>query len=67
MAALAIIYQIITTLDKLTIYRKFKLTQMYANFYGNENYQNARNRFVYKMKDDKTTPENIASHRRKEG
>ncbi len=55
------------SLKALASYRKFELTQMYANFYGNEDYHNARKRFVYKINDDKTTPENIASHRRKEG
>lgn len=55
------------SLKALASYRKFELTQMYANFYGNEDYHNARKRFVYKINDDKTTPENIAIHRRKEG
>jgi putative two-component system hydrogenase maturation factor HypX/HoxX len=55
------------SLKALASYRKFELTQMYANFYGNEDYHNARKRFVYKINEDKTTPENIASHRQKEG
>jgi putative two-component system hydrogenase maturation factor HypX/HoxX len=55
------------SLKALAAYRKFELTQMYANFYGNEDYHNARRRFVYKINDDKKTPENIASHRQKEG
>jgi putative two-component system hydrogenase maturation factor HypX/HoxX len=55
------------SLKALASYRKFELTQMYANFYGNEDYHNARKRFVYKINEDKTTPDNIASHRRKEG
>ncbi len=55
------------SLKALATYRKFELTQMYANFYGNEDYHTARQRFVYKMKDDNKTPENIASHRPKDG
>ena len=55
------------SLKALASYRKFELTQMYANFYGNENYHKARQRFVYKINDDTKTPENIASHRQQEG
>jgi putative two-component system protein, hydrogenase maturation factor HypX/HoxX len=55
------------SLKALATYRKFELTQMYANFYGNEDYHLARQNFVYKASNDKTTPENIANHRQKEG
>ncbi|WP_262965233.1 hemerythrin domain-containing protein [Methylobacter psychrophilus] len=55
------------SLKALATYRKFELTQMYANFYGNEAYHLARQNFVYKTSNDKTTPENIAIHRQKEG
>ncbi|MEI6336629.1 MAG: hydrogenase maturation protein, partial [Methylococcaceae bacterium] len=55
------------SLKALASYRKFELTQMYANFYGNEDYHNARQRFVYKVNDDTKTPENIAHHRQQEG
>ncbi len=55
------------SLKALATYRKFELTQMYANFYGNEDYHLARQNFVYKAGNDKTTPENIATHRQKEG
>jgi putative two-component system hydrogenase maturation factor HypX/HoxX len=55
------------SLKALASYRKFELTQIYANFYGNEDYHNARKRFVYKISDDTKTPENIAIHRQKEG
>ncbi|MDD5579437.1 MAG: enoyl-CoA hydratase-related protein [Methylobacter sp.] len=55
------------SLKALATYRKFELTQMYANFYGNENYHRARQHFVYKTGNDKTTPDNIALHRQKEG
>ena len=55
------------SLKALASYRKFELTQMYANFYGNEDYHNARKGFVYKINDDNKTPENIAHHRQKEG
>jgi len=47
----------------LAAYRKFELTQMYNNFYGNNAYHAARQRFVYKMPIEQT-PENIAKHRR---
>ena len=46
----------------LASYRQFELKQMYANFYGNEEYHQARKDFVYKVADNKT-PENIALHR----
>lgn len=55
------------SLKALAIYRKFELTQMYVNFYGNEHYHNARQGFVYKTSNDKTTPENIAHHRQNNG
>ena len=51
------------TLKALASYRQFELTQMYANFYGNENYHSARKRFVYKINGDNKTPDNIAKHR----
>jgi len=54
------------SLKALSAYRKFELTQMYANFYGNEDYHIARQNFVYKTSNDKTTPENIANHRQKD-
>ncbi|MBS3953319.1 MAG: hydrogenase maturation protein [Methylomicrobium sp.] len=47
----------------LASYRQFELTQMYANFYGNEAYHEARKRFVYKLGGELQTPENIAIHR----
>ncbi len=50
----------------LATYRQFELTQMHANFYGNDDYHQARKNFVYKVS-DKKTPDNIAWHRRKEG
>ena len=49
----------------LACYRQFELTQMYANFYGNDAYHQSRKNFVYKISDNKT-PENIALHRQKE-
>jgi len=49
----------------LASYRKFELTQMHANFYGNEQYHLARKRFVYKTSCNKT-PDNIALHRQKD-
>jgi len=55
------------SLKALATYRQFELTQMYANFYGNENYHSARKHFVYKTSNDKTTPLNIANHRQQEG
>ena len=48
----------------LATYRQFELTQVHANFYGNDDYHQARKNFVYKVS-DKKTPENIALHRRK--
>ena len=51
------------SLKALATYRKFELTQMYANFYGNEQYHQARHNFVYKTNNNKTTPDNIAHHR----
>jgi len=50
----------------LATYRQFELTQMYANFYGNDAYHQARKNFVYKIGNNET-PENIALHRQKEG
>jgi putative two-component system protein, hydrogenase maturation factor HypX/HoxX len=47
----------------LASYRQFELTHMYANFYGNDDYHEARRKFVYKTATDKQTPENIAIHR----
>jgi putative two-component system hydrogenase maturation factor HypX/HoxX len=47
----------------LASYRQFELTHMYANFYGNDDYHQARRNFVYKTSTDKHTPENIAPHR----
>jgi putative two-component system hydrogenase maturation factor HypX/HoxX len=50
----------------LASYRQFELAQMYANFYGNQDYHAARRRFVYKQAGDAKTPENIASHRQRD-
>jgi putative two-component system hydrogenase maturation factor HypX/HoxX len=47
----------------LDTYRKFELKRMYANFYSNDDYHQARQAFVYKNNADKHTPENIAIHR----
>jgi len=55
------------SLKALATYRQFELTQMYENFYGNENYHNARQHFVYKTSNETTTPVNIANHRQQEG
>lgn len=46
----------------LAAYRKFELTQMYANFYGNNAYHEARQGFVYKQALN-DTPGNLAGHR----
>jgi putative two-component system protein, hydrogenase maturation factor HypX/HoxX len=46
----------------LAAYRKFELTQMYANFYGNEAYHEARKGFVFKKPAD-GTQDNLAKHR----
>ncbi|NOU15487.1 MAG: hydrogenase maturation protein [Methylococcaceae bacterium] len=43
-------------------YRRFELTQMYANFYSDNAYHAARQRFVYKQSCNKT-PANLAKHR----
>ncbi|MCX7096420.1 MAG: enoyl-CoA hydratase-related protein [Methylococcales bacterium] len=51
------------SLKALATYRQFELTQMYENFYGNGDYHNARKRFVHKLNDSTTTPDNIAIHR----
>lgn len=50
-------------IKSLAAYRQFELTQMYENFYGNDAYHAARRAFVYKIRTEKTTPENIAIHR----
>jgi putative two-component system hydrogenase maturation factor HypX/HoxX len=50
----------------LASYRQFELTQMHANFYGDNAYHQARENFVYKISCNKT-PENIALHRQKDG
>lgn len=55
------------SLKSLAAYRTFELTQMYANFYGNEDYHQARRNFVYKTNTDTQTPDNIALHRRQTG
>jgi putative two-component system hydrogenase maturation factor HypX/HoxX len=46
----------------LAAYRKFELTQMYANFYDDNSYHQARQNFVFKnaLTD---TPSNLAKHR----
>ncbi len=49
----------------LALYHQFELVQMYANFYGNNVYHQARKNFVYKIS-DKKTPDNIALHRQKD-
>jgi putative two-component system protein, hydrogenase maturation factor HypX/HoxX len=49
----------------LASYRQFELKQMHANFYGNDDYHQARKNFVYKIS-DKQTPINIALHRQKD-
>jgi len=46
----------------LASYRRFELTQMYVNFYGNDAYHLARQCFVFKKAQVKT-PDNIAKHR----
>ena len=51
------------TIKPLASYRQFELTHMYANFYGNDDYHQARKNFVYKTSTEKHTPENIAIHR----
>lgn len=55
------------SLKALASYRKFELTQMYANFYGNDAYHAARQCFVYKTNNTDKTPENIALHRQQDG
>jgi putative two-component system hydrogenase maturation factor HypX/HoxX len=50
----------------LSSYRQFELTHMYANFYGNDDYHQARRTFVFKTGSDTQTPENIAIHRQPE-
>ncbi len=55
------------SIKPLAAYRKFELTQMYANFYGNDQYHDARKKFVFKLGGDTATPTNIALHRRPEG
>lgn len=46
----------------LAAYRKFELTQMYINFYNDNAYHQARQKFVYKKAPD-DTPDNLAIHR----
>ena len=46
----------------LAAYRKFELTQMYANFYNDQSYHEARRNFVFKM-GSTGTPANLAKHR----
>ena len=46
----------------LAVYRQSELTQMYANFYANNDYHEARHQFIYK-ESKKGTPANIAKHR----
>ena len=50
------------TIKPLAAYRKFELTQMYANFYGGTAYHTARQAFVYK-KPARETPLMLAKHR----
>lgn len=52
------------SIKPLAAYRQFELTQVYANFYSNDAYHLARQKFVFKNGDIKQTPENIAKHRR---
>jgi putative two-component system hydrogenase maturation factor HypX/HoxX len=46
----------------LSIYRKNELKEMYVNFYGDNQYHQARHRFVFKISCGET-PSNIALHR----
>ena len=46
----------------LAVYRQQELAHIYANFYGNEAYHQARRQFVYKQPAAET-PSNIAPHR----
>jgi putative two-component system hydrogenase maturation factor HypX/HoxX len=46
----------------IATYRKVELTKMYENFYGDDRYHAARQRFVYKAC-EKCTPKNLAVHR----
>lgn len=46
----------------LATYRKFELTQMYANFFNSNIYHQARKNFVFK-KALQATPSNLAKHR----
>jgi putative two-component system hydrogenase maturation factor HypX/HoxX len=48
----------------LATYRKEELTLMYENFYGDNRYHVARQRFVYKAC-EKCTPVNLAVHRQR--
>lgn len=50
------------SLKPLAAYRKFELSQMYANFYGSDAYHQARQDFVFKKPLDKT-PVHLAKHR----
>ncbi len=47
----------------LHTYRSFELVRMYQNFYQENDYHEARYRFVYKQSDNAGTPLNIAVHR----
>lgn len=49
----------------LASYRKFELTQMYRNFYGDTVYHQARQAFVFKKPLEKT-PAYLAKHRRQD-
>ena len=51
------------SIKPLAAYRQFELTQVYANFYSNDAYHLARQKFVFKNGDIKQTPSNIAKHR----
>jgi putative two-component system hydrogenase maturation factor HypX/HoxX len=48
----------------IATYRKVELTKMYENFYGDDRYHAARQRFVYKAC-EKCTPHNLALHRQR--
>ncbi len=48
----------------LAAHRKYELTQMYSNFYGSDDYHQARRGFVFKMSPGIDTPDNIAIHRK---
>ncbi len=48
----------------LSSYRKNELIQMHSNFYGSDQYHDARRQFVYKSANKDVTPVNIATHRK---